>query len=427
MAYNRFNGVNHAFRALRHRNYRLFFLGQGISLIGTWMQQIALSWLVYRLSNSAVLLGVVGFATRIPTFLVAPLAGVLADRWNRRRLLILIQSLAMAQAFILSFFVLSGTITVWLIIVLGLFLGCVNSFDIPVRQSFVLDMLENKEDLGNAIALNSSLVNGARLLGPSVAGILIATVGEGMCFLINGMSYIAVIAALFAMRILPRQRATDQPTLVQNLKEGFSYTFGFPPIRDILLLLALVSLLGMPYVTLMPVFARDILHGGSHTFGFLMGATGIGALIGAMCLAARKTVAGLGPVIAIAAGVFGAGLVTFSFSRLLWLSLGLMVMTGFGMMVQMAASNTVLQTIADDEKRGRVMSFYTVAFIGMTPFGSLLSGWAASWFGVRITVFLSGIFCAIGGLIFAVRLPGLHEMVGPIYERKGIASRKKTS
>jgi len=417
---DKLNGVTRTFRALRHRNYRLFFLGQGISLVGTWMQLIALNWLVYRLSNSVFLLGVVGFASRIPTFLLAPFAGVLADRWNRHRLLILIQSLAMAQAFVLSFLVLSGTITVWLIIVLGLFLGCVNSFDIPVRQTFVLDMLENKEDLGNAIALNSSLVNGARLLGPSVAGILIATMGEGMCFFINGLSYIAVIAALFAMRIVPRQLAKDQPNLVQNLKEGFSYTFGFTPIRDILLLLALVSLMGMPYVTLMPVFARDILHGDSHTFGFLMGATGIGALIGAMYLAARKTVAGLGPVIAIAAGVFGTGLVAFSFSRLPWLSLILMVLTGFGMMVQMAASNTFLQTVADDEKRGRVMSFYTVAFMGMTPFGSLLSGWLASWLGVQNTVFLSGMFCAIGGLIFAVRLPGLHEKVRPIYEEKGI-------
>ncbi len=390
------------------------------------MQQIALNWLVYRLSNSAVLLGIVGFASRIPAFLLAPFAGVLADRWNRHRLLIIIQSLAMAQAFILSFFVLSGTINVWLIVLLGLFLGSVNSFDIPVRQSFVLDMLDNRDDLGNAIALNSSLVNGARLLGPSLAGILIAAVGEGMCFFINGVSYIAVIAALLAMRIVPRQQAKGQAGLVRNLKEGFSYTFGFSPIRDILLLLSLVSLLGMPYVTLMPVFARDILHGNSHTFGFLMGATGIGALMGAIYLASRKTVDWLGPVIATAACVFGTGLVTFSFSRMQWLSLLLMVLTGFGMMVQMAASNTVLQTISDEEKRGRVMSFYTVAFVGMTPFGSLLSGWLASWLGVQNTVFLSGIFCIIGGVIFAARLPSLYEMVRPIYDRKVITSESKS-
>ncbi len=386
------------------------------------MQQIALNWLVYRLSNSALLLGIVGFTSRIPAFLLAPLAGLLADKSNRHRLLIFIQSLAMMQAFILSFFVLSGTINVWLIVLLGLFLGCVNSFDIPVRQSFILDMLENKDDLGNAIALNSSLVNGARLLGPSLAGILIAAVGEGMCFFINGVSYIAVIAALLAMRIVPRQQTPGQPGLVRNLKEGFSYTFGFSPIRDILLLLSLVSLLGMPYVTLMPVFARDVLHGDSHTFGFLMGATGIGALMGAIYLASRKTVNWLGPVIATAACVFGAGLVTFSFSRMQWLSLMLMVLTGFGMMVQMAASNTVLQTISDEEKRGRVMSFYTVAFVGMTPFGSLLSGWLASWLGVQNTVFLSGIFCIIGGAIFASRLPVLYEVVRPIYDRKRIMS-----
>jgi len=390
------------------------------------MQLIAVNWFVYRLSSSVFLLGVVAFASRIPTFLLAPVAGVLADRWNRHRLLILIQSLAMVQAFVFSFLVLSGAITVWLIILLGLFLGCVNSFDIPVRQTFVMDMLEDKEDLGNAIALNSSLVNGARLLGPTIAGVLIALMGEGMCFFINGVSYIAVIAALFAMRIVPRQTEEDRTGLIQNLKEGFSYTFGFSPIRDILLLLSLVSLMGMPYVTLMPVFARDILHGGSHTFGFLMGATGIGALIGAMYLASRKTVIGLGQVIAVAACVFGTGLAAFSFCRLQWLSLLLMILTGFGMMVQMAASNTFLQTVADDEKRGRVMSFYTVAFMGMTPFGSLLAGWLANWIGVQGTVFLSGIFCAIGGLIFAGRLPGLYEKIRPVYEKKGIASQGRT-
>ncbi len=416
----------HTLRSLQHRNYRLFFLGQGISLIGTWMQQIALSWLVYRISNSVFLLGIVGFASRIPTFLLAPIAGVLADRWNRHHLVIIVQSLAMMQAFVLAFLVLTGMVTIWHIILLGLFLGCINSFDIPVRQSFVLDMLEKEEDLGNAIALNSSLVNGARLLGPSVAGILIAAVGEGMCFLINGLSYIAVIVALFAMRITRRQTRRDGANFLHTLKEGFSYTFGFAPIRDILLLLALVSLMGMPYVTLMPVFARDLLHGSSHTFGFLMGAAGIGALIGAIYLASRKTVAGLGGVIAIAACVFGIGLVAFSLSKILWISLLLMVFTGFGMMIQMAASNTVLQTIADEAKRGRVMSFYTVAFMGMTPFGSLLAGWLASWLGVRDTVFISGVSCLIGAAIFSSRLPALQKMVRPIYEGKGVILKGKT-
>lgn len=420
------NAVNHTFRALRHRNYRLFFMGQGISLIGTWMQLIALNWLVYRISNSVFLLGIVGFASRIPALLFAPFAGVLADKWNRQRLLIFVQSLAMAQAFVLAFLVLTGKITILLLLLLGLFLGCINAVDIPVRQSFVTDMLEREEDLGNAIALNSSLVNGARLLGPSIAGILIATVGEGMCFFINGLSYIAVIAALFAMRIVFRPRVAERSHFIENLKEGFSYTFGFAPLRNILLLLSLVSLFGMPYVTLMPVFARDILHGGPHTFGFLMGATGVGALMGALYLASRKTVAGLGLVIAIAAGIFGIGLITFSVSRALWLSILLMALTGFGMMVQMAASNTVLQTVAADGMRGRVMGYYTVAFVGMTPLGSLLSGWLASWLGVQSTVFISGVCCVLGASVFTYGLPGLCEMVRLIYEGKGIELKGKT-
>lgn len=423
--YKKLTRVNDTFRALRHRNYRLFFIGQGISLIGTWMQQIALNWLVYRISNSVLLLGIVGFASRIPTFLLAPVAGVVADRWNRHHLVILIQTLAMVQAFILAFLVLTGVVTIWHIILLGLLLGCVNSFDIPIRQSFVVDMLEKEEDLGNAIALNSSLVNGARLLGPSVAGILIAAVGEGMCFLINGLSYIAVIVALFAMRITAKQIKRNGSNFLQDLKEGFSYTFGFAPIRNILLLLALVSLLGMPYVTLMPVFARDILHGGAHTFGFLMGAAGIGALIGAVYLASRRSVVGLGWIITMAAGVFGIGLIAFSLSKVIWLSLLLMVFTGFGMMVQMAASNTVLQTIVDDAKRGRVMSFYTVAFVGMTPFGSLLAGWLASRLGAQETVLISGICCVLGAVVFLGRLQALREIVRPIYEKKGIMLKGK--
>ena len=401
-------------------------MGQGISLIGTWMQQIALNWLVYRISNSVFLLGIVGFASRIPALLFAPFAGILADKWNRQRLLIFVQSLAMVQAFVLAFLVLTGKITILLLLLLGLFLGCINAVDIPVRQSFVPDMLEKEEDLGNAIALNSSLVNGARLLGPSIAGILIATVGEGMCFFINGLSYIAVIAALFAMRIVFRPRTAERSHFIENLKEGFSYTLGFAPLRNILLLLSLVSLLGMPYVTLMPVFARDILHGGPHTFGFLMGATGVGALLGALYLASRMTIAGLGLVIAIAAGTFGIGLITFSVSRALWLSILLMALTGFGMMVQMAASNTVLQTVATDGMRGRVMGYYTVAFVGMTPLGSLLSGWLASWLGVQSTVFISGVCCILGASVFTYGLPGLREMVRPIYEGKGIELKGKT-
>jgi MFS family permease len=293
-------GLRAVIRALDHRNFRLFFGGQSISLIGTWMQRIALGWLVYRLTNSAFLLGAVGFAGQIPIFFIAPFAGVFADRWNRQRMLILTQTLSMAQALLLSFLVLTGTVSVWQIIALSAFLGVVNAFDMPIRQAFTLEMIENKEDLGNAIALNSSMVNSARLLGPSLAGMLIAVFGEGTCFLLNGISYVAVIAALLAMKINPRPPQPRRPPAMQELKQGFAYAFGFAPIRDVLLLLGLVSLVGMPYTVLMPIFARDILHGGPHVLGFLMGASGIGALAGAVYLASRKSVLGLGKIIPLA-------------------------------------------------------------------------------------------------------------------------------
>jgi len=408
------------FRALHHKNFRLFFFGQGISVIGTWMQSIAMSWLVYRLTNSAFLLGVVGFSGQIPIFLLAPFAGVSADWWNRRRILVITQTLAMAQAFILALLTLTGTIVVWHIITLSLFLGLVNAFDMPTRQSFVVEMVEKKEELGNAIALNSFLFNGARLVGPSIAGILIAILGEGMCFLLNSISYLAVILALLAMRINIRRKEIEITPLFQSLREGFSYAFGSTPIRYILLLIGLLSLVGMPYSVLMPVFARDILHGGPNTLGFLMATLGLGALVGAFYLALRKSAAGLENMIAIASSIFGAGLIAFSLSRLLWLSLLLLLLTGFGMMVQWASSNTVLQTIVDDDKRGRVMSIYTMAFIGTAPFGSLLAGSVASRIGVPNTLMISGILCILGSLMFATRLPSLRKAVRPIYERMGI-------
>lgn len=414
-------GLKLVFRALRYRNYRLFFGGQGISLIGTWMQRIALSWLVYRLTNSPLLLGVVGFAGQIPTFLLAPVAGVLADRWNCRRILIVTQALAMVQAFVLAFLVLTETITVWEIVVLSIFLGLVNAFDMPVRQTFVVEMVEGRrEDLGNAIALNSSLFNGARLVGPSVAGILIAAVGEGVCFLLNGLSYIAVIVCLFAMRVAPRKTGTQNTHVLQGLKEGVSYAFGFDPIRSIIVLLAVVSLMGMPYQVLMPIFAKQILHGGSNIFGFLMAAAGVGALTGAFYLASRRTVLRFGRTIPIASCIFGLGLIGFSLSHTLWLSLVLMMFVGFGMMVQMAASNTTLQTIVDDDKRGRVMSFYTMAFMGTAPFGSLMAGSLASKIGSPNTFLVSGLCCVCGGLLFARKLPALKAIIHPIYAKKGI-------
>jgi len=408
------------FRALRYRNFRLFFSGQSISLVGTWMQRVALGWLVYRLSHSAFLLGLVGFSGQIPAFLLAPFAGVLADRWNRHRLLILTQVLAMVQALVLSFLVLTDQVMIWHVIALSILLGIINAFDMPTRQSFMVEMIDDRKDLGNAIALNSSMVNGARLLGPTAAGLLIAWVGEGTCFLLNGISYLAVILSLLLMRITPRAVKPHPLRLWGQLSEGWRYAAGFEPIRAILLMLALVSLAGMPYTVLMPIFAKDILHGGPETLGFLMGAAGIGALAGALHLAARKSVLGLGRMLALAAGLLGLGLMTFSLSRLLWLSLALMLIVGFGQMTQMAGSNTLLQTIVEDDKRGRVMSFYAMAFMGMAPVGSLLAGSLAGRIGAPWTTFIGGLACVAGAVLFARRLPALRKKVHPVYLSMGI-------
>ena len=412
-------GFNIIFRSFQYRNYRLFFSGQSISLIGTWIQRIATPWLVYNLTGSALLLGVVGFAGQIPTFVIAPFAGVLTDRWNRYHILIGTQIAAMIQALILAFLYFTGTIEVWHIILLSIFLGFVNAFDIPARQSFVIEMVEKKEDLGNAIALNSSMVNGARLLGPSIAGMLIAFTGEGICFLLNGLSYLFVIISLLFMKIAPRKINNKNTSVFKELKEGFDYAIGFAPIKYIILLLGLVSLMGMPYTILMPVFAKEILHGGSHTFGFLMGASGLGALIGALYLASRKSVFGIGKIIPLAAGIFGFGLITFSLSRFFLISLMLMIITGLGMMLEMASSNTLLQTIVDDDKRGRVMSFYSMAFMGTAPFGSILAGGLANIIGTPNTILIGGISCILGALVFARKLPELRKMIRPIYVRLG--------
>ena len=414
------NGFTSLFRALSHRNYRLYFGGQGISLIGTWMQQIAMNWLVYRLSHSALLLGVVGFTSRIPTFLLAPFAGVLADRWNRHRILVITQALSMIQALLFAILVLTDKIAIWHVVILSLFLGFINALDIPTRQSFVVDMIERREDLGNAIALNSSMVNGARLLGPSIAGVLIALLGEGLCFLLNGLSFIAVIWALLAMKITPQKKEARPSRFFQGLKEGVSYAFGFAPIRSLLLLLALVSLMGMPYTVLMPIFAEKILGGGPQTLGFLFGALGVGAIAGTFYLASRKTVLGLGTIIVIATNLFGVGLMAFSLSRFFWLSSIFMLLTGCGMIVQMASTNTILQTVVEEDKRGRVMSFYTMAFMGMVPFGSLLSGTLADWIGAPWTIRLGGLACVLGSVWFGWKLPSLRKMVRPIYVKKGI-------
>jgi MFS family permease len=408
------------FRTLRYRNYRLFFSGQCISLTGTWMQQIAVSWLIYRLTDSVFLLGLVGFASQFPTFLFSPLAGVFSDRWNRHRTLVLTQTLSMVQALTLAILVLTGTVAVWHIVLLSLFLGLVNALDIPTRQSFVIQMIDDKKDLSNAIALNSAMFNGARFLGPSIAGILIALVGEGVCFLLNGMSYVTVIAALLSMNISQTASGKKNNDILYELKEGFNYAYDFKPIRFILLLLAIASFMGVPYAVLMPAFARDILHGNAQTLGFLMSATGAGALTGAIYLASRKSIVGLGRLIPTAVSIFGAGLIGLSLFPFFWLSLSLMFIIGFGIMVHVASSNTLLQTIVDDDKRGRVMSLFAVSFMGMAPLGSLMAGALAGLIGIENTIMIGGVCCVAGAVYFSRKLSLLRSIIRPIYVEKGI-------
>jgi MFS family permease len=385
-----------------------------------------MSWLIYRMTNSVFLLGLIGFTGQIPTVIFGSFAGVYADRLNRRNLLIATQTFAMLQAFLLAFLTLTGSVAVWHLIVLSIILGTVNAVDVPVRQSFVIDMVENKNDLGNAIALNSFMFNGARLVGPSIAGLLIAYVGEGVCFLLNGISFFAIILALMAMRTTQKVRQQSSDAVLHELKEGFQYAAGFAPIRYIILLVGLLSLLSMPYIVLMPVFARDILHGGSHTLGFLMGASGIGALAGALYLASRKSVIGLARLITISTCVFGCGLIAFSFSRYLPLSLCLMLVTGFGMILSMASCNTIVQTVVDEDKRGRVMSFYAIAFVGMAPFGSLIGGSIAHNIGAPLTLTLCGVSSIVGAIFFYNRLPEIRKFVRPIYLRMGIIQEMPT-
>jgi MFS family permease len=396
------------FRALRYRNYRLFFSGQLISLIGTWMQSVAQSWLVYRLTGSSLLLGLVGFAGQIPVFLLASIGGMVADRRSRYRIIIATQTSAMLLAFVLASLTLLGHIKVWEIMVLASALGLVNAFDIPARQAFVVEMV-GQQDLVNAIALNSAMVNGARILGPAVAGITVAAIGEGWCFLANGVSYIAVIVGLLLMTVTPRPSPPQgyRSGLV-SLVEGFHWVARTGPIRALLLLLGLVSLTGMPYMVLMPIFADGILHRGARGLGLLMGAAGMGALIGTLVLAARHGVRGLGRWVMFAAMGFGASLVLFSMSHWFWLSLLLVMPAGFSMILQMASSNTLIQTMVPDELRGRVMAVYAMMFMGMAPLGALLSGAIAHHVGAPLTVRLGGIICLAGGAVFALTWPALR-------------------
>ncbi len=407
-------------RSLESRNYRLFFIGQGISLIGSWITQIASIWLVYELTNNALMLGVVGFFSQIPSFFMTPFGGIVVDRFSRHKILVVTQVLSMLQSLALAFLTLTGIIRIEYIILLSVVQGVVNAFDMPARQSFVTEMVEKKENLANAIALNSSLFNGARLIGPAIGGLLIAAVGAGACFLIDGISYIAVIISLLSMRIKPREIAATHAHPWQRLKEGFVYAFGFPPIRSILLLISLLSFMGMSYTVLVPVFATKILHGNSETLGFLMAASGVGAFSSAIYLSSRQSVLGLGKIIAVAPAIWGVGLIVFSFSRILWLSVLMMFFIGLGSILVVASSNTFLQTIAEDDKRGRLMSLFTMAFMGTVPMGNLFAGTLANSIGAPYTLAIAGIFCLLGSLIFAKQLPSLKPLVIPIYAKLGI-------
>ena len=409
-------------RALSSRNFRLFFSGQSVSLIGTWITRIATSWLVYRLTHSALLLGIVGFCGQIPTLVLAPMAGVLVDRWDRHRLLVWTQVLSALQSLALALLALSGTITVGWILGLQVVQGVINAFDTPARQAFVIQMVEDRADLPNAIALNSTMVNGSRIIGPSIGGVIIAAAGEGWCFMLDAISYIAVIVSLLAMRIEKTERRQARGAIGAEMRAGFEYVSRFMPVRTALLLLALVSTMGMPYTVLMPMVAAQTLHGGPHTLGSLMTASGLGAVAGALYLASRRSVLGLGRAMALATLAFGAGLVAFSFARTTWVALLVLPIVGAGMMIEMASTNTVLQTIVEEELRGRVMAFYSMAFLGTAPIGSLIAGVVADRIGAAETILLGGIACVAGAGWLALRLPRLREQVRPIYIERGIIS-----
>jgi MFS family permease len=394
-------------RALEHRNFQLFFSGQLVSLIGTWMQNIAQAWLVYRITGSSFLLGAVGFAGQFPVFLVAPLGGIVADRHNRHRVVIGTQIASMILALILAVLTLAGVVRVWEIFVLAALLGVVNAFDIPGRQSFIVDMV-GREHLMNAIALNSSMFNAARIIGPAIAGILVAKIGEGWCFFANGISYVAVIVGLLMMRVPKPKYLAQTASPFEHIVEGFRFVRHTAPIWVLLLLLGLVSLVAMPYTVLMPLFADRVLHGGARALGILMGATGVGALLGALTLASRSGVRGLGRWVAIACGGFGLSLVLFSFSRVFWLSAALLLPVGFCMMLQMSSSNTLIQAMVPDRLRGRVMAVYSMMFMGMGPLGALLGGALADRLGAPVTVAMGAVAAMGGAALFALRLPTIR-------------------
>ena len=414
------SSLSHAWRALRHRNFQLFFFGQSISVIGNWMTRLATSWLVYHLTRSVLLLGIVSFSGQIVSFALGPFAGVWVERLDRRRLLITTQAAGAIQSLALAALTLAHVITLPEIIALTAFQGLINAFDMPGRQSFLVRMVEDRNDLSNAIAINSSMANGARLIGPAIAGLVIGAFGEGWCFLVDGLSYIAVIASLLLMRIQPTGIRRSTAGMLEQVREGWNYVRRFRPLRTILLLFALTSLMGYPYAVLMPVFAGQILHGGPATLGWLTGASGVGALVSALSLAVRKSVVGLTRMVPIAAAMLGFALILFGLSHTLWISLVLMVFVGFGLMQGASASNTIIQSLVTDDKRARVMSYYTMAFFGAAPFGSLLAGLLAHRIGAPYTLIFTGAFCVAGSLWFTLQLPKLKNDLSPIYRDMGL-------
>lgn len=400
-------GTPAVFRSLKFRNFRLFFGGQLISLTGTWMQTIAQAWLVYRLTGSSLLLGTVGFVSQIPIFLLAPAGGIVADRWSRHRVVIGTQTTMMILAFVFAWLTLTGRIRVWEILVLAAALGVATAFDVPARQAFLIEMVD-RETLMNAIALNSSMYNAARVVGPAIAGILVAAIGEGWCFFVNGVSFIAVIVSLLMMRLETQYEKQERGSVLENVMEGFRFARGAEPVLALLLLVGVVSLVAMPYTVLMPVFADRVLHGGARALGWLMGATGIGALAGALLLAARTRLEGLGKWVAVSAAAFGVTLTLFAFSRWFWVSFLVLIPVGFTMMVEMASTNTLLQAMSPDRLRGRVMALYSMMSAGLAPLGSLFAGAVADGLGVAWTVALGGIACVACAGLFARRLPAMQ-------------------
>jgi len=412
------------FSALRSRNYRLFFIGQGTSLVGTWMQGVGSAWLVFHLTHSPLLLGVAGFAGQVPHAVIAPFTGVLIDRWNRHRVLVITQTLAMLQALLLAALALAGVATVWEVITLNLILGVINAFDMPARQAFNVEMVDRREDLANAIALNSSLVNGARLVGPAAAGMVIEAWGEGACFVVNAASFLVILVCLQAMRLTPaaRKRSGRAAGFREKFTAGVRYVRAHAPIRAVLEVLGVTGLIGLAFSTLLPVVASDVLGGGPHTFGFLTSASGVGSLVGALTLARRRGVLGLGRVIAISLAIFGGGVIALALSTVFWISMTALVVAGFGAIRMIASCNTLVQTLVDDDKRGRVMSLYAVSFLGMAPFGSLLLGALAHRLGAPVTLLLAGGGLLVTSAAFARRLPALSLAALPHYHRKGLLS-----